>query len=405
MIAFHHYSFTMKTSIAKYCIVILLTACGFKLNAQTILTEQAALDSAMKFSPLLKSADLQVSQSNYLRKTAFNLPNPEVMAESPTGTFYAVGVLQSMEFPTVYLKQGQVLKHQALLAQKGKTLTTTEIKRLIRSLYLNVQYNQQLRDQLNYQDSLYNQIQLSARRQFDAGVIDYMAKTFAESQYGEIHNQYLQSENVLNASWKQLKLYSGISEASEVTKLAKLSAATQVDTSTLGNSPRMEYARQSQLVSEKQLSLERNRVLPGLVVGYLNQGEKDSDTFYRFRVGFTVPLWFWQYNGNIKAAKAGSQIAEQQTLAQHQQLSSELHVAVSEYTSAQQALVYYEKDGLRQADDLINAARRFFENGQTDNISFIRTINDAYAIKRNFLETLRNYNQSIININYLTGDL
>jgi cobalt-zinc-cadmium efflux system outer membrane protein len=374
--------------------------------SQQLITQQAALDSAMKYSPLLKSAELQIKQSNYLRKTAFNLPNPDVIAESPTGDFYAVGILQSMEFPTVYIKQGQLLKQQSLLSEKGKALTINEIKRLIRSVYLNAQYSQQLRDQLKYQDSLYNQIQLSAKRQFDAGVIDYLAKTFAASQYGEIHNQYVQSENALTASLQQLKLYSGIDSNPNVSKLIKSgSLQIQADTSSVVQSPMVQYAKQNQLVNQKQVSVERNRALPGLVFGYLNQGPKETETYYRFRVGFTVPLWFWQYSGNIKGAKTGLQIAEQQTQVQQQQLTAELQNAVSEYTSAQQSLAYYETNGLQQADDIINAGRRFFESGQTDYITYIRNINDAYAIKRTYIETLRTYNQSIININYITGDL
>jgi outer membrane protein, heavy metal efflux system len=396
----------MKTSIVKYLGLILLTAFVKLLSAQSVLTEQAALDSAMKYSPLLKSADLQVKQSSYLRKTAFNLANPEVIAESPTGNFYAVGILQSMEFPTVYIKRGQFLKQQSLLSEKGKALTVNEIKRLIRSVYLNAQYSQQLVTQLKYQDSLYNQIQLSAKRQFDAGVIDYLAKTFAESQYGEIHNQFVQAQNAYKANVQQLKLYTGMSAESDVSQLIKFSAlAVQADTASVAQSPFVQYARQNQLVNRKQLSVERNRTLPGLVFGYLNQGPKETETYYRFRVGFTVPLWFWQYNGNIKAAKTGLQIAEQQTRAQQQQLTANLQTAVSEYNSAQQAVTYYEAGGLRQADDIINTAKRFFESGRTDYIAYIRNINDAYIIKRTYLETLRNYNQSIININYITGDL
>jgi outer membrane protein, heavy metal efflux system len=396
----------MKKSIAKYFALIFLTILVKTLSAQNSITEQAALDSAMKYSPLLKSAELHVKQSNYLRKTAFNLPNPDVMAESPSGEFYAVGILQSLEFPTLYIKQGQLLRQKNILSEKEKVLTLTEVVRLIRSIYLNAQYNQQLRDQLKYQDSLYNQIQLSARRQFDAGVIDYLVKTFAESQYGEIHNQSVQAENAFKASTQQLKLYTGIVSKINVVGLTKLSALeVQSDTSSVSQSPSIQYARQNQLVNQKQLSVERNRALPGLTFGYLNQGSKETDTYYRFRVGFTIPLWFWQYSGNIKAAKAGLQIAEQQTIAQQQQLTADLQLAVSEYTSAQQALFYYEVSGLRQADDIINAGRRFFESGQTDYIAYIRNINDAYAIKRTYLETLRTYNQSIININYITGDL
>jgi cobalt-zinc-cadmium efflux system outer membrane protein len=390
----------------NHFITLLLLSITSGSIAQQILTEQAALDSAMKHSPLLKSAELQVKQSNYLRKTAFNLASPDVIAESPTGEFYAVGILQSIEFPTVYIKQGQLLKQQFLLSEKGKALTANEVKRLIRSVYLSAQYTQQLYSQLKYQDSLYNQIQISAKRQFDAGVIDYLAKTFAESQYGEIHNQFVQAENAYKATLQQLKLYSGISSESTVSALVKFTALSiQADTSSVTQSPLVQYARQNQLVNQKQVSVERNRALPGLVFGYLNQGPKETETYYRFRVGFTVPLWFWQYSGNIKAAKTGLQIAEQQTLAQQQQLTADLQTAVSEYTSAQQAVSYYEASGLRQADDIISAAKRFFESGQTDYIAYIRNINDAYAVKRTYLETLRTYNQSIININYITGDL
>ena len=82
----------MKT----HFITLLFLSIASGTLAQQILTEQAAVDSAMKYSPLLKSAELQVKQSNYLRKTAFNLANPDVIAESPTGDFYAVGILQSL---------------------------------------------------------------------------------------------------------------------------------------------------------------------------------------------------------------------------------------------------------------------------------------------------------------------
>ena len=201
-------------------------------------------------------------------------------------------------------------------------------------------------------------------------------------------------------------LFRSISIESNVSALIKFSSLTvQADTSLVSQNPLVQYARQNQLVNQKQLSVERNRALPGLVFGYLNQGPKETETYYRFRVGFTVPLWFWRYSGNIKSAKVGLQIAEQQTLAQQQQLLADLQTTMSEYTSAQQAVSYYETSGLRQANDIINAAKRFFESGQTDYIAYIRNINEAYAIKRTYLETLRNYNQSIININYITGDL
>lgn len=399
-------AYYLLKGITRIFLMILLWSGPIAVVAQHVLSENEVVTLALNHSPLLKAADLQVSQRKALQKTAFNLPNPEIMAESPTGTFYAVGVLQSLEFPTVYWKQAQLLKQQSALAAEGKKLTTAEITRLIRSLYLNVQYEQLLLNQFRYQDSLYHQIHLAAKRQFDAGVIDHLEKTFAELQYGEIHNQYMQGVNSLNASTQQLSLYTGVTEEIRVTQLSKTQPISMnADTTALLQSPFLQYSRQNQRVTQQQLSLARHRVMPGLVFGYLNQGEKETETYYRFRVGFTVPLWFWQYGGDIKAAKAGVHFAEQELLVQQQQLTADLQTALSQYTSAQQALTYYETQGLHQADDLIDTARRFFESGDTDFVTYIRTINDAYAIKKKFLDSLRDYNQSIINIHYITGDL
>jgi outer membrane protein TolC len=151
--------------------------------------------------------------------------------------------------------------------------------------------------------------------------------------------------------------------------------------------------------------LERNKALPGIVFGYLNQGPKNTDTFYRFRVGFTVPIWFWQYNGNIKAAKTGIKIAEQDLHAQRQSISAEMHRAMGDVNRYSQSLNYYETAGLKFADDIITTARRFFESGQNDYTNYLRNINEAFAIKVKYLETLQKFNQSVITVNYLTGTL
>lgn len=75
----------------------------------------------------------------YGEKAAFNLPNPEVKAESPTGEFYAVGVLQWFDFPAVYVRQKQVAKAETALAQAGQRVSENELRYTIRSLYLETQ--------------------------------------------------------------------------------------------------------------------------------------------------------------------------------------------------------------------------------------------------------------------------
>jgi outer membrane protein, heavy metal efflux system len=391
-----------------YRLFTLIIALSFHhVFAQRVIPESEIIELALKNSGAFQSADLQVQQNRYLQKTGFNLPNPEVIAESPTGEFYAVGVLQPVEFPSVYFKQNQLRKQITKLSEKQKELTSQDVKIAIRTLYLNLQFTEAVYDQLKFQDTLYAQISNAAQRQFDAGTIDYLAKTFAISQAGEIHNQFIQTRYELEAMRNQIKIYTGIADDFKAIALTRMNfeLVDVADTAAVSSNPTVQYYQQRKNVNRKTLSVERNKALPGLVFGYLNQGPKDTDTYYRFRVGFTVPLWFWQYSGNIKAAKTGVQIAEQDLKAQTQSLSAQLLQAVADFRKYNESLNYYETQGLSRADEIIKTARRFFTSGQDDYIAYLRNINEAYNIKARYLETLRNFNQSVIIINYLTGKL
>jgi outer membrane protein TolC len=377
-------------------------------NAQTTLTEQEAISAALKKSPLLNAATLQVKQQKQLQGTSFNLANPDITLESPSGDFMTVGVLQSFEFPSVYVKQGQLAKQQTVLAEKGMNITEAEVKQQVKSVYLNLQFANQVLQQLKKQDSIYSGIADAANRQFTAGQIDFVAKTFAATQYGEVHSQFLQAQTDAYIALHQLQLYTGIADSIATVPFSKNSSSLSItnittDSATLVSTPLIQYYTQTQSVAKKSLQLEKNKALPGFSIGYMNQGLKNTEIPLRLRAGINIPIWFWQYRASIKAAKTNLQITEQNTLAQQQNLNAKMQQAKGDVLKYQSSLAYYESTGLKQADDLITASGRMFSAGQNDYITYLRTLSDAYNIQVKYLETLRAFNQSIININYLNG--
>lgn len=389
-------------------VALTVLLCAQFANAQTPLTEQEAINLALKKSPLLNAATLQVQQQKQLQGTSFNLANPDITLESPTGEFMTVGVLQSFEFPSVYVKQGQLAKQQTLLAEKGKTLTEAEVKQQVKTAYLNLQFANQVLAQLKKQDSIYFTIADAASRQFTAGQIDFASKTFAATQYGEIHNQYTQAQVDATLALQQLQLYTDIADSIATTPFNKSSNSFLItdlttDSATLIRTPFIQYYTQTQSIAKKSLQLEKNKALPGFSFGYINQGLKNTEIPLRIRAGINIPIWFWQYSAAIKAAKTNLQITEQNTLAQQQNLNAKMQQAKGDVIKFQTSLAYYEATGLKQADDLITASARMFSAGQTDYIAYLRTLSDAYNIQVKYLETLRAFNQSIININYLNG--
>ncbi|MBX9785445.1 MAG: TolC family protein [Chitinophagaceae bacterium] len=376
--------------------------------SQKTISEADAVSMAVKNSRNISASGLAVLQQKQLLKSSINLRNPDFFIESPTGKFYTGSITQSIEFPTVYSKQYQLQKQRIVLAEKEKGFTENEVKFQVKQLYLLLRYVSALQQQLYVQDTVYERISKAAGRQFDAGQIDYLQKTFAESQYGEIHNQYLQAQLTINNLQSQLQYLTGltytfIAEPLNMTPLSDFAMTS--DSTAFVTNPSLQIFNQASVIAQKNIALQKAKALPGLAVGYFNQGERNSPIGNRFRIGLTVPLWFSQYKGNINAAKTEWEINKQKISGLQQQLSVQLLQAKNELAIYTQSLQYYKKSGIPKANEIIGTAKRFFESGENDYINFLRNINDAYSIQLKYLEVIRNYNQSLLSIKYLTGTL
>lgn len=394
----------------RLCFIISAFLLSVNSFSQKVLSPDEAVTLILKNSGSTAAAGLNMKQQQQLLKTAVNLPNPEFFMEAPTGNFYTPSITQSIEFPTVYSRQYQLQKQNITLAAKEKILTESEIKFQVLSIYLSFQYSDSLYRQLLQQDSIYNNIRTIAARQFDAGQIDYLQKTFAETQYGEVHNQLLQTKASFDGLQNQLQYLTHIIEPIQpeplkVNDTYQLLAELAADTALLQNSPQVQVYKQVENINSKNIQLQKSKALPGLALGYLNQGERSTPTGNRFRFGLTLPLWFWQYKGSIDAAKTGYEVSRQNTLGLQQQLNTRLIEAQNSFIANRQSVTYYSATGIKQADEIIKTAQRFLISGQTDYISYLRNVNDAYTIKLKYIEAIKNYNQSIFTIQYLTGSL
>jgi outer membrane protein, heavy metal efflux system len=386
----------------------LLLSSALAANAQTLMSEDEAIRLALGRSPLLNASTLEVQRQRQLQGTSFNLANPDITLESPTGEFMTVGVLQSFEFPTVYVRQGQLAKQQTVLAEKGQVMAEADVKKRVREAYLNLQYAQALMEQLQRQDSVYQGIAMAAERLFAAGQIDKVAQTYTAAQYGTVHQRWMRAKTDAALAQLQLQRYTGKAEVLLTTPLGKgsataVDAALSTDSSMLAATPLINYMRQQETVAQKTLQVERNRALPGFSFGYMNQGLAGTPAPLRLRGGINIPLWFWQYSASIKAAKTQVEQTAQNNLAQQQELGAQMEQARGELLNAQMSLDYYESSGLQQADELISASERMFAVGETDHLTYLRTLSDAYTIRMDHLETLRSLNLASITLTYLNG--
>ena len=388
---------------AALFVILFASLAGF---SQTV-SELELITMALKNSRNLSASSLNIKQQRQLLGASYNLPNPEVFIESPTGNFYTPSITQSFEFPSVYGKQYQLQKQKITFSEIEKTVSENDIKYRVKQLYIALQYAVALQQQFYQQDTIYKKLSTAAARQFDAGQINYLQKLFAENSYAEVHNQFLQAQLIgLNVE-KQLQFITAYTNKIIVPELSNsdFNYVAMYDSSSYKSSPSYALLQQSILIAEKNIALQKAKTLPGLAFGYFNQGERNTPIQNRFRFGITLPLWFNQYKSNISAAKTGFEIEKQKAGGLQQQISLQLLQAQNEQALFAQSIQYYQSSGLNKAAEIISTAKRFYESGENDYISYLRNINDAYAMQLKYLEALKNYKQSTVSINYLKGTL
>lgn len=145
--------------------------------------------------------------------------------------------------------------------------------------------------------------------------------------------------------------------------------------------------------------------MPGLLVGYLNQGNEHTSFKYRLRFGVTLPIFYWGYHSRIKAANKGIEIAENQLILGKYKLNGEYIQAVSRYRQFTQELNYYESAGLLEAAQTLKSASESYRLGSITYYIYLLNIEQAFSIELNYLEALKNYNQSITHLKYILGDI
>ncbi|MFY8069548.1 MAG: TolC family protein [Flavobacterium sp.] len=390
----------LKERHFTFIVFLLITANVF---SQRTLSLQTIIDSSLVNNPSIKASNATVKQQQHLVKSAINLPSPEILLQNPTGNFYTVGAQQSFDFPTVYGSQRKIQKENVKLAEIAKNRSLADLKYQISILYSELRFGQQSLQLLQQQDSIYTIIATNADRSFKAGTIDYIQFSFAKLQAGQVKTNLFVAQANYASILQSIKTISGIkSDFLTDNKEAEILLKTDAN---IDQNINLLFAKQEIIISEKRLQLERQKILPGFNIGFINAGEKDTPFKNQLFAGLRIPLWFWQYKGNINAAKSQIEVSKFNSENEILRTKTELQSAQSKNTAYKKALDFYKSDASKLATSLIDASNRFYKSGNYSVTEYLRNLNDAADIQKDYLEIQKNYNQSIIYIQYLTGNL
>ncbi len=402
--------FTKKIKMkgASAAMILLLIISSISVSAQSeVLTRDKAVELALKNYPSLKSASLNVEQQKTLKKNSFTLDPLSINYQggqiNSSVIDYNISAQTGIPFPNVIAQQGKLANQKIALAEQSMNLTKSDVIRNVRFAYEQLLYANAKLKLLSQLDSFYTDFASYANKKFKVGESNALENISAQAESKQLQLEKAQAEADVKSAMAALQLWTGSTNAITVEEqnLTPLPLPPVLDTSSLRSNPYLQYQTQQLNVSRAEWKLEKAKWAPPLQFGYFNQSLDKVYSFHGWSVGTQLPLFKTGQSARVKAALLQNKISESNVQQTQMQLTSAYTQAFQQFNKQQLAINYYSTEGLALANLLRNSASRSYQSGDIGYLEYLQNTKRAFEIQTASLAALRDFNQSIIELNFL----
>lgn len=385
---------------------------------------QEAIQMALDSNLIIRSSGYSLEVQKALKGAAWDFGKTNIDMQYGQFNSYtkdnSFTLSQSIAFPSVYINQHKLananVKSSEWQLKNAQLETATQVKQI----YWQLAYLFSKQKLLTYQDSLFSGFMKAAELRANVGETNKLEMITARSQSMEIKNQLQQlvaDKAILNRQLQTL-LNVGTTLHPADTVLRRIDFTPNADQSALSANPSAGYINQQVDVSHLEKQLEISRALPDFSIGYFSQtmkGEQEvngvprsfgpGDRFNGIQAAIAIPLWYSPFAAKIKAAKLKEQVASTNAEYYTKSLQANYQSLMDEYEKYRQSIDYYEKQAIPEANLIIDQSTRAYKAGALDYLDFVLSLGRALTIKQNYLDALNSCNQTIINIEFISGKL
>ncbi|PZR31864.1 MAG: hypothetical protein DI538_20385 [Azospira oryzae] len=393
-------------------------------RSQQVLTLEQAIETALKKNGSVQAETYNVASQRALKKTGFDLPKTNVSLQY--GQYKRkkkndnnLMITQTIPF-AAFGSQSALNRSLVVSSELKKAATENELVFQVKQVYYQLAFLRAKEKLLQQQDSIFEGFLKAASLRYRAGEANLLEQTTAESQRNEVKNLLakIQADQIIIRT--QLKTLVNSNELPDIADsgLNKVSFSNAPDSVAIQSNPSAAYMRQQVQVTKDEKKVELAKAAPELLLGFFTQTligvqntesgsgavATSSDRFTGFQVGLAIPLWFAPQQGRVKAADYNRQSAESNYQYYHKTLQGRYQQAMQEYTKNKNSLDYYTISALPNADLILKQTLLAFRNGEIGYAEYLLGVQKAITIKEGHLQTLNDYNQSIIYIEFLSGN-
>lgn len=392
-------------------VILFLLAFNTTTNAQQRIAVSAAIDTAVKNNQQLSINQSEIKKAGYTVKTSNEIPKTGVFAEnedlrpSDNKGILKIGISQTMQWPGLNKARREYFNQQLKYYQLNTAALQAVIKRDVRNAYYELWYLQDQQNLFQKLDSIYTSLYNAAALRFKTGEAAGLDKIAADARMKELQALLQQNNKDMLIQQQQLMMLLNKDELilpvnSPLEKLAfNLDAKDSIH-------PLLALQNQNLKIASANITVQKNLNKPefsGRVFTQRLWGANDPYTGFSVTAAF--PLFGNRsYKNKIKVANAEMEVQQKQLTYQTQQLNTQKQTSLTEIEKNIAMLDFYEKTGLRQADEIIKAASLAYNSGEISFAELSQFLTQAIYTKRNYLEILNRNNQSVIQFNYYNNN-
>lgn len=357
------------------------------------------LNTVVSNNMALKYADAENQAAIASLKSENTLDAPEIGFESLWGA-KGIGdkrnfsISQGFDWPGVYTARREAIRKSQAAMQYLQESAMIEARQEVRLLLIDIIYaKQRIAATEKICDGL-SSLQKTFRKAVDEGnetKLDYnksvIEKIAAERELKTLRGEYaamLASLRAMNGGKDVEDLVASVGNVYPEVDLASLRPDVE---NIRAKDPAIAAMKADAEVQKSLLKVEKRSLLPGFTLGYSHEWEM-GDRFNGFSVAVSLP--FITGNKKVKASRLQVRASEMQQKMELIRLSAAMS---GDY---EKALQYREL--LDQYEDIMNdnsdfeLLKKAFDGGQINFLTYMQELNYFLAARRDFLETLYNYN-------------
>ena len=370
----------------------------------------------------IKVAEKSVERAKAMQGSAWDLDKTEIsLGQDPTSggsPDNALSFTQQMDFPTVYVAKGKLLKAETQ-AEHGKAeIAKQQLSTDIASAYYQLVYKQELIGILQKQDSVIGRFCSIAAKRHEAGEARKLERMTMERKLIDNRYELLQAMNDFATLQKEMMAMMNVTEPI-VPAESRLEALNHdVSAFDFSNTVEGQFAQDKINVADKALTLAKNGFAPSLSLSLRNQlvisswnpynqdrSRFSGGNFMGFEVGVGVPLFFGATKAKVKAAKRDREIADLEMRQNEAQQRQEYYVLLNKMSVAREKMNYYTGEGFRQVNEMARLAETEYENGEITYLEFSNVLDESVSNAMKRASAINDYNQVVISLLKANGEI